>query len=320
MSLKSTTTSGNASVYNTALALITAAILLAAVAFGSVLQRSGRLPAPPLTGTNCIDEKFQFLNKADLTDVNMVAVGSSATWRNLDMAVIDNALPDATPMNAAPCYLNMKQTAFMSEFLMDAMPDVTTLISVVHLRDFTSCPAVETEFFDPKTARGYLFDKKTPWLLYLKNFSLTPFLLDVKHLKDMRTDPFNMNSMVMDEYGTGFLRVLNPWRPDAILSDTCFDGLNDLEASAKAHGVRLVMVILPTMPSYQTEFDPDGAIHAELRKRITARLTDPDTLIIDAQDLGYSDENFADPVHLRSESTTAFSERVVQGLTSNRLN
>lgn len=320
MSLMSAMTNANPKTYNVALVVILLAFIAMAVGAGAMLQKAGRLPAPPLTATNCIDEKFKFLHEADLTDVNLISVGSSATWRNLDMSVIEETLPGAKPMNVAPCFLDMKQTAYLADFMLDNMPDVKTVLSVVHLRDFTTCPAVDTEFFDPKQARGYIFDKKTPWLLYFKNFSLTPFLLDVKHLKDMRTDPYNMNSMVMDEYGTGFLRVLNPWRPDAKLNDACFEGVAQLEQSAKEHGARAVIVILPTMPSYKSEFDPDGDVHAQLRAKIRAQLSEPGSIVIDAEDLGWTDERFADPVHLLSENTAPFTERVARGLSAHALN
>jgi hypothetical protein len=42
-----------------------AVALLSAGALGLVaLDRAGRLPAPPLTATNCIDEKFKFLHES----------------------------------------------------------------------------------------------------------------------------------------------------------------------------------------------------------------------------------------------------------------
>src|SRR5258706_8918387 len=124
--------------------------LLTALGFSGtlvVLDLQNRLPAPPLTGTACIDEKFMFLHGADLSSTNLLAVGSSVTWRNLDFAVASQLNPNLRPINAAPCYLYIDQTAYLGAFLVERMPLVRTLITVVAPRDFEQCLEADTAFF-----------------------------------------------------------------------------------------------------------------------------------------------------------------------------
>src|SRR3954471_25072065 len=74
------------------------------------LSFAGRLVAPPLVGTACIDEKLNFLRESQLSTIRIMAVGSSATWRNLDMTVF--GLDPSEAINAAPCLLYVNQTDF----------------------------------------------------------------------------------------------------------------------------------------------------------------------------------------------------------------
>src|SRR3712207_3183643 len=109
-------------------------VVLGAAALGAMLGvralaapgAKGWLPAPPLTATNCVDSKFALLRRLDLSDRTLVAVGSSATWRNLDLELLERRFPGTRAYNVAPCYLHMDQTAFFAEFMLDRMPQVET--------------------------------------------------------------------------------------------------------------------------------------------------------------------------------------------------
>ena len=76
------------------------------------LERQELAPPPPFVGTDCIDGKLAFLKDAELDRAELVAVGSSVTMRNLDLAVF--ARSGSVPLNAAPCYLYAGQTAFLA--------------------------------------------------------------------------------------------------------------------------------------------------------------------------------------------------------------
>ena len=148
----------------------------------------GRLPAPPVTATNCIDEKFKFLHETDIRNPGLIAVGSSVTWRNLDFSVFaEHYGKDIEPLNAAPCFLYVNQTAYLTDFLLDNMPSVKSVMSVFSMRDFSACAVSPTEFFRREDAEGYVFDKRPGWHLYLKNFRPVSFARDVVDLPGMRS-------------------------------------------------------------------------------------------------------------------------------------
>ncbi|MFC7610056.1 hypothetical protein [Teichococcus aestuarii] len=134
------------------------------------LARIGRLPDPPLTATWCIDEKLAALRDVALEDRVLLALGSSATWRNLDMPLIAVQLGDERVYNAAPCYLHIDQTAFLASFLLDRAPQVRTVMVVLAPRDFESCPAEATAFFDTALGDAYLSGLVPSWLPYVTGF------------------------------------------------------------------------------------------------------------------------------------------------------
>src|SRR5262249_9381406 len=101
-----------------------------------VLAHIGRLPPPPLTADACIDEKFKFLAEHDILDTDFIAVGSSVTWRNLDMSVFRLGSLAKRPLNAAPCYLHVSETAYYAEFLLKHLRSGKTRLPVVAPRDF----------------------------------------------------------------------------------------------------------------------------------------------------------------------------------------
>ena len=54
-----------------------------AIAYG-VLGETGRLPAPAITRIEYLDEKLRFLRERPELKPEIVAVGSSIAWRQLD--------------------------------------------------------------------------------------------------------------------------------------------------------------------------------------------------------------------------------------------
>jgi hypothetical protein len=53
------------------------------------IGRPDPLPQPLITATNCIDAKFKFVRESSMEDRNLIAVGSSVTWRNQDFFKCD---------------------------------------------------------------------------------------------------------------------------------------------------------------------------------------------------------------------------------------
>ena len=296
--------------FNYALALWGGIVLVACVIGGATLDRLQRLPAPPLTATNCIDEKLKFLHAADLDGVHLIAVGSSATWRNLALGELARVHPEIRPINAAPCYLYMNQTAYLAAFLLKSMPQVETVLSLITPRDFEDCRSEDTVFFDARAAHDYIFAKNVPWHLYMTNLRPTAFAQDIIRLRPMRLDAGHPATLKMDAFGSSPMTARIGWMPEPRFDDRCFAALAELEATVAGHGARLVVATVPTMPRWRQTFDPDGALGAGFRLRLRQTLREPASLFIDGDALRVADDDFADPVHLMGDKVAEFTRFV----------
>jgi hypothetical protein len=277
------------------------------------LKREGLLPAPPIVGTGCIDEKLLRLRDAPLADRTLLAVGSSATWRNLDLGVLERRFPGTRAFNAAPCYLHVDQTAFLAEFLLPRAPRVDTLLAVVVPRDFETCPPAETEFFDPRLTGAFLSGWVPDWLPYLTGLRPVRMAREVLQRAEDRAHG-GAEWTLEDDHGSSIMLRRTPWRPGPSFDPRCDAGLARLEAAAAENGARLVVATLPTMPEWAATFDPDGAIVEAWTRRMADTLSRPDSVLIDGRALRWDDSHFADPMHVIHPHHTAFTEFVAEAL------
>ncbi|PWC27474.1 hypothetical protein [Teichococcus aestuarii] len=276
------------------------------------LARIGRLPDPPLTATWCIDEKLAALRDVALEDRVLLALGSSATWRNLDMPLIARQLGDERVYNAAPCYLHIDQTAFLAGFLLDRAPQVRTVMVVLAPRDFESCPAEATAFFDTALGDAYLSGLVPSWLPYVTGFR--PLYLVRAAAGAVDGAPLSPEAVAEDGLGSSILRNPHSWRPAPAFDEACYAGLAELERVVASHGARLVLATLPVMPEWRDSFDPDGRLIETWMRRMRETLRQPDTLLVDGRGLRWTDEHFADPVHLRYPHHTAFTALILRAM------
>ncbi|MFC3125599.1 hypothetical protein ACFOD4_11035 [Pseudoroseomonas globiformis] len=297
-----------------ALRFLSAFALLVLAGFGAIagahwlLARQDLLPPPPLAATDCIDGKFAELRTIDLTSPNLIAIGSSATWRNLDLAAIARRLPGATPYNAAPCYLHIDQTAFLAEQLLPRLPAVTTVLTVVHPRDFEACPAAARAFFEPALFGAYLDGTVPGWLPYVSGFR--PLYLARTAAERRAGGQPEGDRVAEDRFGSAVLRHRHFWRPELQLDPSCMQGLADLEAVVAERGARLVVAVLPMMPEWASANDPEGRRVDGWVRDMRARLTRPETLFVDGRTLQWDNSRFADPVHLIYPEHSAFSDLI----------
>jgi hypothetical protein len=273
---------------------------------------AGVLPPPPLAATWCIDEKFAELRAAPLKRFNLVAVGSSATWRNLDMKVLEQHFSGTHALNAAPCYLHIDQTAFLTEFLLQRMPQVDTVLSVVAPRDFEACPAGERAFFDMRLGSAYIGGAVPAWLPYITGFR--PMYL-AREAIEQENRPPGADVVALDGRGSSILRKPHFWRPEPVFDPGCYAGLAALEEAVTARGARLVIATLPVMPEWGESFDPDGSLIEAWMRDMRAVLRHPDTLLVDGSVLNWPDTHFADPVHLLYPNHTAFTAFIARSMT-----
>jgi hypothetical protein len=300
----------NAAVFAWATALLYAG-------FGTLwlLDRAGHLPPPPLTATSCIDEKFKFLREASTPDRDLIAVGSSVTWRNLDFAAVQARVPNLRPLNAAPCYIKVHETAFLTRFYLDHMPAVRTVLSVLSMQDFQRCYG-DGAFFDPQAARRYVFERRPGWYLYFLNLRPRSFLRDAMRIAGMRDGSREREALVMDRYGSGPLTFTPPEiRDDRTVTADCYGRLAPLAGELAARGVTWVVVLFPAMPAWQEAYDPSGQRDRAWREETKARLSGTGAVVLDARHgPAFTDPAFTDPDHLHWSSVPAFTTWIFERL------
>jgi hypothetical protein len=287
-----------------------------AVAGFAEARRRGLLPAPPVTATWCFNAKFAFLRNAPLQDRTLVAVGSSATWRNLDMAVFEDRLPGSRALNAAPCFLHIDQTAYLASFLLERMPKVDTLVVTLAPRDYENCAPENTAFFDAKLAGAFVDGRAPGWLVHLLGFRPVWLLREVVRLQ--RTGGRGALGAADDPLGSSVLQRHASYWPAPVFDARCNPWLTRLESSLAKRGMRLVVATLPTMPAWAAEFDSDGQLVEGWTRRVTAALQRPETVFVDGRALRWPDTHFADPVHLLYPHHRAFSTVVADAIAARR--
>jgi len=287
-------------------AFVAGGALSLAIFYGALvaLFALDRLPPPPVSGTWCIDSRFAWLREAPpLRQADLIAVGSSTTWRNLDLDVIPSELKDQGVVNAAPCFLTINQTRYLTEYFLQRAPETKTLLTVLTPRDFEGCSRNPTAFFDPEIADSYIGGQTSPWWLYFRNFRFRDVLLHAIYAGERRLE------MTYDRYGSGPLtRVLQdtgrPIKPEP----ACYSELTRLASLLESRGVQFIAVTFPVMPAWAERHDPSGATQASFRSAVQAALAPTKAILVDGMaDWRVPDSAFTDPVHLQWPETAAFT-------------
>jgi hypothetical protein len=285
----------------------------------AMLDRIGMLPPPPFTASLCIDEKFKFLaERSDLEEVDLIAVGSSVTWRNLEMSAFEKTGLARRPLNAAPCFLHVSEIVSYTAFLLDYMPNVRTVVSVMAPRDFAECISPREDFFSHALAASYVFGALPAFHIYLTNRSQAKFVRDILQIKAMRSDPLSQFTLVMDNYGSGPLRKVNTFLPKPVLADECFDALTELERTVASAGATLILATFPLQPEWHALYDPDGTLVKAFEERVRTAFRLPSTAFIGAAQT--SDESLlhADAVHYTWDAAVRYSAQLADEIATQR--
>jgi hypothetical protein len=292
-------------------AMVATGISAFAVAL-ALLDGLDMLPPPPVTGTTCMDEKFKFLADRDLSEVDLIAVGSSVTWRNLDVTAFQRSGLARHPINAAPCYLHVSETVYYTDFLLSRMPNVHTVVSVLAPRDFERCTAQSDSFFSAALAEAYVFDGMPPFPIYLSNLAPHRFVRDILRIRQMRSDP---NTLLMDDHGAGPLRMSSVWLPKPSLARMCFAALTKLEQTVTAHGARLIVATLPLQPQWRALYDPDGRVMDGFEQSVRAALVNPTTLVHAGSQEVVQSLSYGYAVHFLWDSAVRYSANLAEAVT-----
>jgi hypothetical protein len=311
--------------------VVVAFTMLACIAAGfaglRVLAATDNLPPPPVNKWLCFDEKALFLKNRAEKDPTFITVGSSVTWRNLNLGVLKRQLgTNERMLNGAPCFLHVDQTFFLTRFYLERYPNVRTVMSVLSIRDFEQCRPSTTAFFDPDTLNAYLDGRLPPDLLYFKNFRAGSFLRDISHIQSMRRDAEHYNTLVMDRYGSGPIQVA-PDRKRGVyygefgVDPECLNAYTDMATWLVQRGVRFITVLIPMMPAWSERYDPHGAevarLAAEIRHRVDTAVPPGTAMVIDGtRRFAFKNEDYSDALHLQWSSVPKFMDYIARDIRS----
>lgn len=277
------------------------------------LERTGHLPPPPLTATSCIDEKLKFVAEHAGDEPDLLAIGSSATWRNLDFSILGKVADFNRPLNGAPCYLHMHETAWLAEIYLDHFPSVRTVVTVLAMRDFEQCEG-DGRIFSRFLGEAVLFEGVPEWLVYFVNFRPLHLIKDVRRIRDMRRGAIPDATLAMDHFGSGPLTLRPPDpRDDVAVAEECFAHLRAMEKKLEARHVQWMVVLLPPMPAWLERYDPAAARDGAWRDRVAATLVSPNTVLIDASRSPFrANRHFVDPAHYHWRYAASFTRWIFE--------
>jgi hypothetical protein len=289
------------------------AFLIAGIASIYALGQTGYLPPPPLTATSCIDEKFKFIREHADSEPDLLAVGSSVTWRNLDFSVAGKVGNFRQPLNGAPCYLHIHETAWLTDLYLDHFSSVRTVLTVLAMRDFESC-AGDGRLFAQQLGEGMMFEGWPEWLVYFVNFRPMRLLRTARNIKAMRSGQDADSTLVMDHFGSGPLTLTPPDpREDVTVSADCYPHLEQMERNLEQRNIRWIVVLMPPMPAWTARYDPGGERDAAWRAKITETLHSSNTVLIDARKSPFlSDRHFVDPAHYNWRYAASFTRWIFE--------
>jgi hypothetical protein len=268
-----------------------AALTLSAVAsLHLLLGDRGLLPPPPLTATTCMDARFAEYFEGVADDASLVAMGSSATWRNLMLDELARRTGE-TARNLSMCYMHIDQTAYLADFLLPRLRAARTILVLLHPRDFENCPPEETAFFNRPMADGIVDGAVPKELLYATGISPAHLLTSALE----RTTGTRLE-VVTDGRGSEILASTNDWRPPFDIDPRCFSSLSVLESAVRANAKKLVLVLIPLEPSWLRREDPEGEKFNRFQAQVASNIG-ADTRLIDLSQAGFASSEFADPVH-----------------------
>jgi hypothetical protein len=276
----------------------------------ALLAHGGRLPPPPLTSSLCMNEKLRFLREHDLSQVQVLAVGSSATARNLDMGELSRGLDGATAMNAATCFIRMHQIAWYTRQLLAHASATQIVVVVAAPRDFEACPAHDEAWVSGQDFKRYVVNREAPWSLYATHLSVRWLGGAWRFARASGRIP----EVELDTLGSMPMRVAMDWHPPPRFDDRCFAALARLERIVGDHGARLLFVHFPVHPDWALRHDPNHERVDAFRQRVRTTLVVPSTRVVDGDAARLGLQDFADGVHLLWPSVPRFSRFVAESI------
>ena len=288
------------------------AIVAAAV---EALSGLGRMPAPAISVVEHLDEKLRFLRDHPELTPELVAVGSSITWRQLDGRPFAAKLGERNVLNGAAALLRVHQTRFLANFYADHYPRLRTMLMMLGPTDLRHCDREPETIFDKEDAAGYIFERRASLYYYFKYFAPLVYLRRAYTLERKRV-PLT-GEISFDRYGSGAMQwtpsMMQGLRYEAIaLERPCIDALHHLVSDLSARGIRPVVVFPPIHPEYRQLFPQTIADLKAVIKELREATGEGVQIIDFIDDAAYGPDDFFDAFHLQWSAVQPFSEKLAR--------
>jgi hypothetical protein len=287
----------------------------------SALYVTGYLPPPPLSNNVCTDEKLVFFRENPPTEPNLLVIGSSVAWRNIDSSVIARELAGRQPLNAGFCGMQVHQSAFVADWMLRHWPSVDQLIFVVSPLDYTECRSTDV-VFNQADADRFVFEGAGAWTFYLRYFDPVSLNRNIKRQAEDREQARVLKiNRTFTKYGDGPLDTNENrglfYGPLPALDSICFDALRKFAIRLAGEGRELLVVATPIHPKWKSQYDPHGILRADFSRQLTAALAGTGASLWDADGAGIFDATaFTDAIHIRWDAAETLTNGIVARMRS----
>jgi hypothetical protein len=298
--------------YITTLAVTSAVLFIAYIGTLYALDWNRALPPPSIVNEVCADEKLEWLRDNPPANQNLLVVGSSIAWRDIDSGQFVRRQPSTRPLNGGVCHLQVNQTEFVTQYFLQHIPSIRTVVAVLVPQDFTDCATTPSRLFDPRTADAYVFDRDWPYRFYVTQFDPVALIRNASGIRAMRDGRNKFDSMEMSRYGDGPLRIAGDrgllYGKIARLDPTCFTALHDMAASVTGSGRRLFVATGPVNPAWSARYDQQGQLHDALAAGIQSALRGTGAEFWDgAEAFAGTPSDFTDAIHINWPAAQRYS-------------
>lgn len=278
-------------------------------------------PAPAISTNMFLNEKFRFLRNRPEFDPQILVVGSSLSWRQIDGAVLEPLTggPDKV-LNGATGYLAVHQTRDLMDFYLDHYRNVRTVIVAIGPPDLSDCTNLPAEIFHRETARQYVFGEWPEPYFYARFFKPRRYMSVARNFNARKQPP--LGDLFIDSYGAGPREVPAPRELDLEYSafdpdPACTSALIGLSDDLAARAIELVVVFSPVHPQYRKKFPEVGEwIGATARQIKAATAGKPVLVLMHYDDSQFAASDFRDAMHLQWHAVGRFSHLIADAMSA----
>ncbi len=256
------------------------------------------MPPPAVAQVETLDFKFRYLRNQPALDPDVIAVGSSMTWRHFDGASFE-AHSGLSFLNGGTNFLRIHQSRYLANFYSD-MYDADFYVMLTSLPDFEDCTTIPASVFNRDDAEDYITGAKPEWFYYLKYLALTRYVRTGMTLPQRLTRL--EGDLWQDEYASGPLHIpemgLRYGRQD--FDPECLEQLYLMSDDLSRKGRHFLVALIPVHPDYMEKYPETeqqlNALHTDIQAGL--RRNGHDAVML-ADSGSYPADDFFDAFHLQ---------------------